>query len=112
MLKYLFPFIFIISFWSLITPIFEFPDEQAHIESVEFIVKEGRMPAGEEWDMTAEMKRTQDLLGNFRDTFGNNKYTYHPDYHVEYVDSLIGKYEAEIKSLNTEENIEEFVIRI
>jgi hypothetical protein len=109
MLKYLFPFIFIISFWSLITPIFEFPDEQAHIESVEFIVKEGRMPAGEEWDMTAEMKRTQDLLGNFRDTFGNNKYTYHPDYHVEYVDSLIGKYEAEIKSLNTEENRDSYV---
>jgi len=107
--KYTLIFTVIISFWSLVTPIFEFPDEQAHIESVEFIANNGRMPKGEEWDMTAEMKGTQDLLGNFRDTYGNNKYTYHPDYHVEYVDSLIGKYEEEINSLNTVENRDTYV---
>lgn len=99
----------VITFWSLVTPIFEFPDEQAHIESVEFIAKNGRMPKGEEWDMTGEMKGTQDLLGNFRDSYGNNKFTYHPDYHVEYIDSLIGKYEEEIKSLNTLENRDNYV---
>lgn len=99
----------IISFWSLVTPIFEFPDEQAHIESVEFLAKNGRMPKGEEWDMTVEMKGTQDLLGNFRNNYGNNKYTYHPDYHVEYVDSLVGKYESEIHSLNTQENRDTYV---
>lgn len=107
--KFTLAFTVIIGFWSLVTPIFEFPDEQAHIESVEFIAKNGRMPAGEEWDMTGEMKGTQDLLGNFRDSYGNNKFTYHPDYHVEYVDSLLGKYEEEIKSLNTVENRDNYV---
>lgn len=99
----------IVTFWSLVTPIFEFPDEQAHIESVEFLAKHGRMPAGEEWDMTAEMKGTQDYLGVFRDRFGNNSYTYHPEYNLIYTDSLIGEHESSILALNNSEMRDTYV---
>jgi hypothetical protein len=109
MLKLIIAIAGVVSFWSFATPLFEFPDEQAHIESVEFLGKEGRMPAGEEWDMTAEMKGTQEYLGNFRDEHGRNSYTYHPEYHVEYLNSLTGKYEGEIKSLNTAVNRDTYV---
>ena len=89
----------ILSIWSLITPLFEFPDEQAHLESVEFLATHGRMPAGLEWDMTPEMAQTQKYLGVYRDKFGNNLVTYHPEYRVEYTSSYIGKYEEEIHNL-------------
>ncbi len=97
----------VISFWSLVVPIFEFPDEQAHVESVEFLVKNGRMPKGEEWDMTKEMAETQKYLGVYRDNLGNNKVTYHPEYRLEYTNSYIGKHEQEIVKLK--ENREEYV---
>lgn len=91
-------------FWSLSTPIFEFPDEQAHVGTVEFLLKNGRVPAGEEYDMTPEMETTQKLLGVFRDPYGNNSVTYHPEYRVPYTDSLTGLYEEQIIALNNLEN--------
>lgn len=91
-------------FWSFISPIFEFPDEQGHIAMVQFMSEQGRLPVGKELDLSQELKSTEDLLGTFRDTHGNNSYTYHPDYHAEYTDSLLGKYEGEIASLNKPTN--------
>ena len=51
--------------WSVLTPTFEFPDEQAHIGTVSFLSKEGRIPVGPELDMTIEMAETQKRLGVF-----------------------------------------------
>jgi len=92
---------FLLNFWAFITPAFEFPDEQGHIAMVQFMAEQDRLPVGKELDLSQELKYTEDLLGTFRDTHGNNSYTYHPDYHVEYTGSLLGKYEAEIALLNT-----------
>lgn len=97
-------FFFILTFWAFITPIFESPDEQGHIAMVQFLVEQDRLPVGREFDLSQELKFTEDLLGTFRDTYGNNNYTYHPDYHAEYADSLVGKYEPDIISLNTPAN--------
>jgi 4-amino-4-deoxy-L-arabinose transferase-like glycosyltransferase len=47
------------------------------------------------------MQQTQMLLGVYRDQAGNNLYTYHPDYHVDYTDTSTGKFETLISSLNT-----------
>ncbi len=91
----------IIGFWSLLTPIFEFPDEQAHIGTVSFLSKEGRIPVGPELDMTIEMAETQKLLGVFRNHLGQNSYTYHPEHHVSYSETYMGLEEAQIMSLNT-----------
>lgn len=90
----------IIGFWSLIVPLFEFPDEQVHLSTVNYYAQEGKIQPYDTPDVTAEMYRTQELLGTLRDGLGNNKYTYHPEYHVEYNSSLVGLYELEILSLN------------
>ena len=99
----------VIGFWGIITPIFEFPDEQVHLETVSYVADYGRIPPQKVDDVTVEMAETQKLLGTFRDGQGNNKYTYHPDYHVEYTTGLIGKYENEIISLNTNNNRNSYV---
>lgn len=99
-LFWLLPIVGVISFWSFSTPIFEFPDEQAHIESVEFLRDNDRKPGLKEFDMTREMFETQNYLGTFRDERGNNKVTYHPDYHPPYSSTTTGVHEAEITGLN------------
>lgn len=103
-LKLIFASIGIALTWMLVVPLFEFPDEQAHFETVEFIQAYNRLPLGTELDMTQEMKETQTYLGIFRNPLGQNRYTYHPEYNVEHSNSVVGKYESEIKALNTPEN--------
>lgn len=101
-LFWLLPIVGVLSFWSFATPIFEFPDEQAHVESVEFLRDNHRKPGLKEFDMTNEMFETQNYLGTFRDERGNNKVTYHPEYHPLYSNSLTGRYETEIGALNND----------
>ena len=90
--------------WTMVVPAFEFPDEQAHLGSISYLISTGHMPGYKANDLTLEMETTQKLLGTFRDGNGNNEYTYHPDHHVEYSDSLTGLYEGDIRSLNTAES--------
>lgn len=108
-LKTLLPTLGIILAWMLITPIFEFPDEQAHFGTVSYLLDQNRLPSGNDLDMTREMYSTQELLGVLRDGYGNNKYTYHPEYHVPYTDSIVGQYEEEIKSLNNQNDRNTYV---
>lgn len=88
--------------WSFATPIFEFPDEQAHIGTVSYLSAMGEMPKGGTLDLSREMAETQVIMGTFRDGLGNNKYTYHPEYRPDYSGSLIGPDESKIASLNTD----------
>lgn len=103
MLKYALAVAGVILGWVMIVPAFEFPDEQAHMGSVSYMVSHGQMPVYEKPDLTTEMLETQKMLGIYRDGLGNNLYTYHPEHHVEYQAGEIGIYENEIKSLNTKE---------
>lgn len=102
--KFILAIVGIIFGWVMIVPIFEFPDEQAHFGSISYLVSNNSMPVYDKLDMTVEMTETQKLLGVFRNDIGQNKYTYHPEYHPEYTNTTIGLYEDEIKSLNTREN--------
>lgn len=88
--------------WSFATPIFEFPDEQAHIGSVSYLSVMREMPKGGTLDLSREMAETQLIMGTFRDGLGNNKYTYHPEYRPDYSESLIGPVESKIAALNTD----------
>jgi 4-amino-4-deoxy-L-arabinose transferase-like glycosyltransferase len=94
----------VVAFWSMVTPAFEFPDEQAHLGSVDYLRAQGEMPKDGKLDMTQETLQTQKYLGIFRNELGQNQYTYHPEFHVSYSDSLIGPDESAIKALNTVEN--------
>ncbi len=109
MLKFALACVGIIAFWSLITPMFEFPDEQAHYGSVDYLLNQGEMPSYGKNDLNLEMLRAQEYLGTFRDGLGNNKYTYHPEYHVEYTNTVVGKYETEIINLNRSEFRDNYV---
>lgn len=99
----------IILFWSLATPLFEFPDEQAHVGTVNFFVQEGRAPEGPELDMTQEMQKTQQYLGVYRNHLGHNSFTYHPEYRLDYSDTFSGPHESAIVALNTSEQRSQYV---
>lgn len=93
----------IILTWSFIAPLFEFPDEQAHIGTVSYLSQTGSMPGYGRLDLSKEMMETQLVMGTFRDGLGNNNYTYHPEYHPVYSNSFVGIDESKIEELNTKE---------
>ena len=100
MLKFMLAVCGVILGWIFIVPAFEFPDEQAHFGTVSTLIDSGSMPKYGKSDLSLEMAESQKLLGIFRDGNGNNKYTYHPEYHVEYGQGLVGIYEPAINQLN------------
>lgn len=86
-------------FFALITQPFEPPDENAHFSSLQFLANEGRMPTLKDTDnLTLEELQVEEIFGVVE---GQNKYSYHPEYRLEYLSGLIGKYEADIELLNT-----------
>lgn len=93
----------IILTWSLVVPVFEFPDEQAHAINPEFILTQARMPGAKEYDLTSEMMQAEKLLGTFRSAQGTNQLTYHPEYRQDFSQDLTGPSEQTIINLNTEQ---------
>jgi len=85
--------------WSLFIPLWQFPDEQAHFGHVAYLAEGGQPPMGRNKDLTEEIAISEQLLGTYRNEFGNNQFTFHPEYRLEYTDNLTGKYEAEITSI-------------
>lgn len=100
--KFILSLTLMLSFWSVVTPAFEFPDEQAHLGSVEYLRTQNAMPSYDKQDLSTEMSATQKYLGIFRNELGQNKYTYHPEFRLDYTQSFIGPYENEIKYLNND----------
>ncbi len=91
--------------WLLLVPLWHFPDEQAHFGHVAFHVetqKYQRYQIQDKNDLTEEIAISEKLLGTFRDEHGNNRFTYHPEYNLEYSQILTGIHENEIKSLPSE----------
>ena len=85
--------------WILIVPIWHFPDEQAHFGQVAYIAATGKNPGPDNPNLTEEIYVSEVLLGTVRDKFGNNKFTFNPNYRIEYADTYVGKYEASIAAL-------------
>ena len=85
--------------WSLFVPLWHFPDEQAHFGHVAYLAEGGQLPMGRQKDLTEEIALSEQLLGTYRNKYGNNQFTYHPEYRLEYTDNLTGKYEAEITNI-------------
>lgn len=86
--------------WVSLIPIWHTPDEQAHFGQVAFIAEKGRTPGlTDKLDLTEEIYISENLLGTKRDKFGNNNFTFHPDYRIQYSNTLIGLSEASIAAL-------------
>lgn len=83
---------------SAIIPIWHTPDEQAHFAQVAYLSELNSFPNGK-FDLNKEILESEKLLGTERDRFGVNKFTYHPEYRIEYTNALDGKYEKQIKDL-------------
>ena len=95
----IFTIIFKILVWSLFVPMWHTPDEQAHFGHVAYLAEGGQLPMGRNKDLTQEIAISEQLLGTYRNKYGNNQFTYHPEYRLEYTDNLTGKYEAEITNI-------------
>src|SRR5437879_260840 len=81
-----------------VLPIWHGPDEQAHFGQIANYVELGRLPTGPQ-NLNKEIYTSEVLLGTLRDKFGTNKFTYHPEYKIEYTSSRTGKYERQITTL-------------
>jgi hypothetical protein len=85
--------------WVLYVPLWHFPDEQAHFGHVAYLAEDGPLPMGRTNDLNQEIAIAEQRLGTYRNKYGNNDFTYRPEYNLEYTDSYTGKYEEEIKTL-------------
>jgi hypothetical protein len=87
-----------------LTPLWHFPDEQAHWATVQLFGEVGsfKKKVKKGGNLAEEIWISEKLLGTDRDEQGNNKFTYHPEYRIEYTDTQVGKYEEEIVSLPKE----------
>lgn len=84
--------------WSIAIPLWHAPDEAAHFAQVQYFAEFNKMPKGNIKDKSKEILFSEKLLGTERDERGDNKFTYHPEYRIDYTDNLIGQYETEIKN--------------
>lgn len=86
--------------WQFVVPIWHFPDEQSHFGQVAFRAEHGRVQAYHELSTNHEIVISEELLGTKRDSLGNNSFTYHPEFKIDYSENYDGPHEAEIEFLN------------
>jgi hypothetical protein len=97
--------------WSLIIPLWHFPDEQAHFGHIAYLAEGGNPKLHGKVDQNQEIVISEEILGTKRNYQGNNKYTYHPEFRLEYaIDDLNGPQEETIKTINQKER-KNFVLR-
>lgn len=86
--------------WILIIPIWQYPDEQSHFAQVQYIAEIGGRPeSSQSYDTSYEVVLSEKILDTERDDFGNNKFTYHPEFKLNYSDSFYGPGEVTITNL-------------
>ncbi|KKP59941.1 MAG: hypothetical protein UR52_C0001G0021 [Candidatus Gottesmanbacteria bacterium GW2011_GWA1_34_13] len=83
--------------WLAFIPIWQFPDEQAHFAQVQNIAENQSSASNQKLSTSREIFESEKLFGTNRDGFGNNKYTYHSDYNIQYSETTTGKEELKIK---------------
>lgn len=83
--------------WIVFIPMWQFPDEQAHFAQVQNTAENTPINPPNGFTTSKEIDISEFYLGTKRDSFGNNKFTYHPDFNLDYSSSLIGPYEEIFK---------------
>jgi 4-amino-4-deoxy-L-arabinose transferase-like glycosyltransferase len=66
--------------WMIVVPVFQTPDEQAHFAQLSYMVENKTLNIHPDKNLSLEIATAEEILGTRRDEFGNNKYTYHPEY--------------------------------
>lgn len=84
--------------WSGFVPIWQFPDEQAHFGEVQNYAEGNPINPARTNNTSIEIDLSEQLLGTKRDGFGNNNFTYHPEFNIAYSNNTEGVVENEIKN--------------
>jgi len=84
--------------WTFLVPIWQTPDEQAHFAQLQWYAEKNSTGIAEK-NLSVEVAVSEDLLGTRRDVFGNNKFTYHPNFKIDYTNTFVGEYENLINNL-------------
>ncbi len=91
--------------WIILTPIWQYPDEQSHFAQVQNIAEKSRI-IGYAHNTSYEIALSEEIMDTSRDDFGNNKFTYHPEHKINYSTTTIGPREKEITSLPKTSRVE------
>lgn len=92
--------------WIILIPVWQYPDEQAHFAQIQYIAEKGGIPKGNrDFDTSYEVSLSEKLLNTERDEIGNNKFTYNPNFKLNYSDDIFGPGERELISLNKTERV-------
>jgi hypothetical protein len=81
--------------YSSVLPIWQGPDEQAHFGQVANYAEIGKAPQSYK-NLNEEIYYSELLFGTYRDEYGNNQFTFHPEHKIEYTNSKTGKFEDQI----------------
>jgi len=84
--------------WIVLIPLWQYPDEQAHFAQIQDTAELGKTPVG--IDTSEEITVSEKIFGTERDGFGNNRYTYHPEFNIDYSDADEGLFENYIESID------------
>ena len=84
--------------WIILIPVWQYPDEQAHFGQIQDVAELGKRPA-DKLNTSLEIALSEEILGTQRDGLGNNKFTYHPEYKLDYSDNYFGPQENIILNL-------------
>src|SRR3989344_4356415 len=84
--------------WIILIPIWQYPDEQAHFAQVQDLAELNHVPSTQA-NTSTEINISEILLDTSRDVSGNNKFTYHPEYKINYSNNLYGPYESTLINL-------------
>ncbi len=66
--------------WQVVLPIWQTPDEQAHFAQLQWYAEKKTLTIDPNLNLSQEVATSEEILGTRRDKFGNNQYTYHPEY--------------------------------
>jgi len=83
--------------WVVLIPVWQYPDEQAHFAQVQDVAELGHVPFS--LNTSREIEFSEKVLGTERDSLGNNKFTYHPEYKIEYSADSNVSFEDVIRNL-------------
>ncbi len=89
-------------FWAVLVPIWHTPDEAAHFANVQNMAEYGQMHPSGGKDHSQELLLSERLLGTERGSRGTNKFTFHPEYRLDYSNNVIGPRESEISNFPKE----------
>ncbi len=94
-------FLFVIKqlIWIAFIPPWQFPDEQAHFAQVQNFAERRSVADFSGPNTSREIVESEILLGTKRDGFGNNLFTYHPEYKLPLTETKANDIEKYIREL-------------